>query len=179
MAKILMGPTGNVIKGHVLDVAIKPFVKTLRFTLQDPYLYVKWNPEKYMGWGCWEIRRRPEFNSALDVTEFDGNLIFQVGPKENDLVHHVLDCAFLNYDAIRKLKEMDTWQYGERGADWQDEVERQTRTRREREREAAQNEMRAMTNYFRREIRQFKEMIKDGVNPASIAQHWDSAKAAE
>jgi hypothetical protein len=179
VANVLMGPTGNIIKGHVLDVAVEPFVQAMRFALTDPYLYVKWNPKKLGGWGCWEIRRAPEFNSAIDVTEYNGAVIFNVGPRELDLVHHVLDCAFLNYDAIRKLKEMDTWKYGERGADWQDEVERQTRTRRERERESAKNETRAMTNYFRREIRQFKEMIKDGVNPAAIAQHWDRVKEAE
>jgi hypothetical protein len=178
MSKILMGPTGKTIQGHVLDVNRRAFEQTMRFSLNDPFLYTKWNPRKLNGWGCWEIRRRPEFNSALDICEYEGKLIFQVGPKEYDLVHHVLDCAFLNYDAIRKLKEMDTWQYGD-ASQWQDEVERRTRDRQERERENAKKEVRSMTEYFRKEIRGFREALRSGVNPASIAQHWDSVKEAE
>jgi hypothetical protein len=171
-----MGPTGKLIKGHVLDVNEKLFNEALRF--YDKELYTKWNPHKLRGMGCWEIRRRPQFNSALDICEFEGNTIFVVGPKEFDLVHHVLDCAFLNYDAIRKLKEMDTWQYGN-SSKYQDEVERRTRDRRERERLNALTERRAMVRYFKKEIRGFMEAIKDGVNPHSVAQHWDSVKEAE
>ena len=50
--KLSMDPTGKLIKGHVLDVSIKPFEEAMRFNLNDPYLYVKWNPEKMQGWGC-------------------------------------------------------------------------------------------------------------------------------
>ena len=176
--KLSMDPTGKLIKGHVLDVSIKPFEEAMRFNLNDPYLYVKWSPEKMQGWGCWEIRRRPMFNSALDLCEYEGNILFKVGPKEYDLVHHVLDCAFLNYDAIRKLKEMDTWQHGN-ATQYQDEVERRTRDRMERERESAAKEKRAMVRYFRKEIRADMDEIKGGANPYAIAQHWDSAKEAD
>jgi hypothetical protein len=174
--KILMGPQGRLIKGHVLDVNEKRFNEALRF--YDPQLYTRWNPNKLRGHGCWEIRRKPEFNSALDVTEYEGNLIFRVGPKEYDLVHHVLDCAFLNYDALRKLREMDCWQYGS-ASDYQDEVERRTRDRREREREAALKERAALTHYYRKEIRAFREAIRDGMNPHLIAKYWDSVTAAD
>lgn len=173
---ILMGPTGNVIRGHVLDVNEAKFNEALRF--HDKQLYTKWNPTKLGGHGCWEIRRRPEFNSALDVCEFEGNLIFNVGPKEFDLVHHVLDCAYLNYDAIRKLREIDCWQYGD-SAQYQEEVRRRTRDRREREKELQQKELRAMTRYFRKEIRGFMEAIRGGANPYEIAKYWDSAKEAD
>lgn len=173
---ILMGPTGNVIKGHVLDVNEKLFNEALRF--YDKQLYTKWNPKKLNGWGCWEIRRRPEFNSALDVCEFEGNLIFKVGPKEYDMVHHVLDCAYLNYDAIRKLKEMDTWQHGD-SSEYQDEVERRTRDRREKEKELAKKERAYIVQHFKKEVRGFMEAVRSGVNPHLIAQHWDKAKAAE
>jgi hypothetical protein len=174
-----MGPTGNLIQGHVLDVDRKAFEQAMRFTLNDNQLYTKWNPSKLGGWGCWEIRRRPDFNSALDVSEFEGNVIFKIGPKEYDLVHHVLDCAFLNYDAIRRLKEIDTWQYGNAGAGLEDEIERRTRTRREREKEQAKKELSYMARYYRTEIRGFMEAIRSGVNPHSIAQYWDSAKEAD
>lgn len=173
-----MGPTGKLIKGHVLDVAVKPFEEAIRFTLSDPYLYVRWNPKKMHGWGCWEIRRRPEFNSALDVAELDGQLIFKVGPKEYDLVHHVLDCAFLNYDAIRKLQKMDTWQHGDAGQ-YQDKIDRLTRNRDQRDRENRKKELAYAARHYKAEVQAFKDAIRDGVNPHSIAAHWDRVKAAD
>jgi hypothetical protein len=171
-----MGPTGKIIKGHVLDVNEAKFNEALRF--YDKQLYTRWNPKKLHGHGCWEIRRRPEFNSALDVCEYEGNLIFQVGPKEYDMVHHVLDCAFLNYDALRKLKEMDCWQYGT-SSQYQDLMERKTRDRKEREYEAKLKERRALVKYYKREIRGAMEAIRGGWNPHEIARYWDSVKEAD
>lgn len=171
-----MGPTGNLIRGHVLDVDEKLFNEALRF--YDKQLYTKWNPKKCAGWGCWEIRRRPEYNSCLDISEFDGQLIFKVGPKEYDMVHHVMDCAFLNYDQLRKLKEMDTWVHGN-STQYQDEVERRTRTREQREQEKKLKERKYLANHYRAEIRAFQQMLKDGTNPAVIAQYWDRVKEAD
>lgn len=173
---ILMGPTGRIIKGHVLDVNEGRFNEALR--AYDPQLYTKWNPKKLRGHGCWEIRRRPEFNTALDVCEFEGNLIFKVGPYENDLVHHVLDCAFLNYDQLRKLKEMDTWQYGS-AEQWQDERERRSRDAKERAMQHGMKLRREASRTFKNEIRAFKQFVRDGGNPHLIAQHWDRVKELE
>lgn len=173
-----MGPTGKLIRGHVLDVAVKPFEQAMRFTLSDPYLYVRWNGEKLRGHGCWEIRRRPEFNSALDVAELDGQLLFKVGPKEYDLVHHVLDCAFLNYDAIRKLKDMDTWKWGN-SSQYQDEVERQTKTRQQRDAERRKKELAYAAKHYKAEIKGFQDALRDGVNPHAIANYWDRVKAVD
>lgn len=150
----------------------------MRFTLCDPYLYVKWNPKKARGWGCWEIRRRPEFNSALDVAEFDGKLIFKVGPKEYNLVHHVLDCEFLNYDAIRKLKEMDTFQHGT-ASQYLDKVDRATKTKETRMAEAREKELTYMVRHYRAEIKAFQDALRDGVNPHAIAAYWDRVKAVD
>lgn len=174
--KILMGATGNLIKGHVLDVNVKAFNQALRF--YDKQLYTKWNPEKLSGMGCWEIRRRPEFNSALDVCEYKGQLIFKVGPKEYDLVHHVLDCAYLNYDIIRKLKKIDCWQYGN-SSKYQDEVDRRTRDRKEKEKELIGKEKAAMVRHYKKEIRDFREMVLSGTNPHLIAKYWDSVTAVD
>jgi hypothetical protein len=175
---VSMAPTGKIIRGHVLDVGIKPFERAMRFALCDPQLYVKWNPKKMRGWGCWEIRRRPEFNSTLDVGELGGNIYLKVGPKEYDLVHHVLDCAYLNYDVIRTLKEIDTWQYGN-ASEYQDEVERRTRTRRQRELEAREKDLAYMAQHYRQEINAFKDALRDGVNPHAIAAHWDHVKEVD
>lgn len=176
MAEILIGPTGSLIKGHVLDVNQKHFNEALQF--YDKQLYTKWSPKKCGGWGAWEIRRRPDFNSALDIAEFEGNLIFVVGPKEYDMVHQIMDCAFLNYDQLRKLKEIDTWQYGN-SSQYQDEVERRTRARQEKEQEIARKERTYMTQHYRAEIKAFRQMVLDGTNPAAIAQYWDRVNAAD
>lgn len=173
---ILMGPQGKLIRGHVLDVNEKRFNEALRF--YDKQLYTKWNPSKLQGHGCWEIRRRPEFNSALDICEYEGNMIFVVGPKEYDLVHHIMDCAYLNYDALRKLKEIDTWAYGD-SSSYQDEVERRTRDRREREKALVMEERKHMVRHYKKEISDFKEMIRGGVNPHIIAKYWDSVSAID
>lgn len=106
MPKVWLGPVGKISKGHVLDVAVKPFERALKD--QDHRLYVRWNPKKLRGEGCWEIRIRPLLKSALYAGSYNGHDILMVDYHEFDDIHHVLDCAFLNYDQIRKLKKMDT-----------------------------------------------------------------------
>lgn len=104
--KIWVGPTGKISKGHVLDVAVKPFERALKD--QDSRLYVRWNPFKLRGNGCWEIRIRPRLKSALYAGSFQGHDIMVIDYQEVDDISHILDCAFLNYDQINKLKRMDT-----------------------------------------------------------------------
>jgi hypothetical protein len=170
-----MGPTGKTIQGHVLDVSIKPFEQALRD--HDPLLYVKWNPTKVRGWGCWEIRRKPEFTTIRDVAEFDGNLILDVGLVENNLMNHVLDCAFLNYDQIRKVKSIDTWQVGPK--EWLREREYIVQKRQELADQKAKQAMKDASKTFRKEIAAFKDYVSSGNNPHLIAAHWDSVKEAE
>ena len=104
---IFAGPTGNLIKGHVLDCNLEHMQQALKDL--DDLLYIKWNPKKLKGWGCWEIRRRPNEKRPVAVYDLDGNTLVRAEYVENPLVNHILDCAFLNYDVIRKLKTMDTW----------------------------------------------------------------------
>jgi hypothetical protein len=171
-----VGPVGHVSRGHVLDVNVKSFERALKN--YDPMLYVEWNPKKCKGHGCWEIRRKPEFNSALDVAEIADIAIIKVGPYENQLVHHIMDCAFLNYDQLRKLKEMDTWQYGD-ATQYQDLVERKTRDRREADKIAGLRRRRDAARTFKKQIRALKQYILDGGNPHRIAEFWDSVQALE
>jgi hypothetical protein len=175
MSKILMGPTGSIIQGHVLDVSVKPFVQALRD--HDPLLYVKWNPKKVRSWGCWEIRRKPEFTTIRDVAEFDGNTILDIGYVENNLLNHVLDCAFLNYDQIRKIKAIDTWQVGPK--QWLQNREYMIQKKQEIARDKAKQAVKDAAKTFKREIRAFKEYVNSGNNPHLIAAHWDSTKEAE
>ncbi len=101
------GPTGKTVRGHVLDVALKPFLRAL--TDLDDKLYVRWNPAKIKGWGCWEIRRKPSMKTPVYMGKHLGVSYYKLMYLDERSTHHVLDCAFLNYDQIRKLKEMDTW----------------------------------------------------------------------
>lgn len=103
---IFHAPLGKLVSGHVLDVSVKGFTRALKDL--DKRLYVKWNPEKIKHWGCWEIRIKPTKPVALHLADYQGAKFFSLECIESNNIHHVLDCAFLNYDAIRKLKEMDT-----------------------------------------------------------------------
>lgn len=105
--KLWHAPLGKLIAGHVLDVNKRKFTEALQH--YDRELYVKWNPRKIRGHGCWEIRRRPSKKTLLYKGTHKGMSFYVPTLVEYNDIHHVLDCAFLNYDAIRKLKEMDTW----------------------------------------------------------------------
>jgi len=173
---IRVGPVGRVASGHVLDCNKRGFDQALR--AYDPMLYTVWNPKKCKGHGCWEIRRRPEFNSAVDVVEYEGAIIIKVGPHEVDLVHQVLDCGFLNYDALRKLKEMDAWQYGTT-SQYLDLMDRKTQDKKEQELSDQVAYRRDAARYFKKQIRALKQFVLDGGNPHEIADFWNKVSALE
>jgi len=104
--KTITAPTGKIITGRVFDVSKTTFDSALKEI--DKRLYTRWNPDKLQGWGCWEIRIRPTYKTAMYQGSYQGVDFYELDYLEVDTVHHVLDCAFLNFDAIRKLKEMDT-----------------------------------------------------------------------
>lgn len=169
MAKLWMGPAGNLIEGHVLDVARKPFERALKD--YDPQLYVKWNPKKLRGHGCYEIRRKPESTTIVDYAEVGSTVYFKLGYIENNLIAHVLDCAFLNYDQLRKIQEMDTFKLGPQQwiADRDYTLKQQTDARKAK----ARQEMAYEAKQYKRELRDFKEFVLSGNNPHQIMAHWD------
>lgn len=170
--KVWVGPTGRISEGHVLDVSRVPFERALRD--YDSLLYVKWNPTKLRGWGCWEIRRRPERNVALVSEVFEGNTYTLVGPKEIDLVNHVLDVAFLNYSQLNKIKSMDSWtRDGHRGQNFVANMERREEESRQEAQKKADENTRYVARQFKKEIKDFKELVASGLNPAQIANYWD------
>lgn len=174
---VKIGPTGNIVEGHVLDVARKPFERALRDL--DPLLYATWNPKKLKGHGVWEIRRRAETNSIYDIADMDTFAIIDLRPVESDMIHHILDCAFLNYDQIRKLKQMDTWQWGETreqgSKNWLDNIDnlemQNSRNAQERANEAKTYAMR----HYRKELNVFREAVRSGYNPHRIAEAWSKS----
>lgn len=171
MAVLWAGPTGRLTTGHVLDVNKRAFERVIQD--YDKQLYVKWNPAKLKGWGAWEIRRRPESKEVVDITE-DGNTTYlHIGYREYDMIHHVLDCAFLNYDAVRKLKEMDVFTIGY--AQWVAGRESAERKIKEEANAKARAESAYMAKQHRTEIKAFKDMVSSGFNPARLADVWEQS----
>lgn len=162
MSNIFVGPVGSVCKGNVLDVNVKAFENTLKF--YDPLLYIKWNPRKLRGWGCWEIRRKPSEKRPVDYAPIEGGTIVRYEAAENDLVNHVLDCAFLNYDALRKLKEMDTYNKDH----WWHDSEYILAKKQEAAEAKAIEELKYNIRYNRNAINQFMELVRSGMNPAQV-----------
>lgn len=169
MSKIWIAPTGKITKGNVLDVAIKPFVRAIQD--HDSQLYLKWNPKKLKGWGCWEIRRRNKEKEIVQATPVGEVMILKLDYHENPLVNHVLDCAYLNYDAIRKLKEIDTWTNKDH---WFHDMEYKEAQKQKEIKSQAIDELKYNLRYHKSAMRDFMGMVNSGVNPAEVllASEW-------
>lgn len=175
MAKVWLKPTGNVITGHVLDCAVGPLEKALRD--HDAQLYVKWNPRKLHGWGVWEVRRRPESKSVReeDIVVWKGNTFVFPKYHEVSIVNHVVDVPYLNYSVVSKVKGMDTWakeQFGYKGKNFAREVEYLEAKYDESVDEKSMLERDYNLKQMRSEIRDLKEFVLSGGNPARIADFW-------
>lgn len=166
--KVWVGPTGRLSTGNVLDVGVKAFEQALRD--HDHLLYIRWNPRKLKGWGCWEVRRRPEKKSVTHVFEWEGNTYCYINNEEIDIVNHVLDAGYLNYDLLTRIKAMDTWA-GNRNY-WVEDLENKEKAHVAAKQAKAREDMRYAAKQMKSEIKDLKEMLKSGLNPAQIADHW-------
>lgn len=164
MPHIICGPTGAVSRGHVLDVNPRAFTEALKEI--DPLLYVKWNPKQVKGWGCWEIRRAPELKTAVYQGTHNGVSFVELKPIEFNTVNLILRCEFLNYDALRKLKEMDTWSYGGRGQGWLDAFEKGNAAAKEQQLAKADEELKYNLRQEKRATKDLYELVASGINPA-------------
>lgn len=169
-------PTGSIIKGHVFDCAVGPLQQALRE--HDAQLYVTWNSRKLHGWGCWEVRRKPELKTirASDVVTFKGITIAEPKYHELNVVNHVMDVPFLNYSVVSRIKEMDTWnkeQFGHKGKNFGKEAEYLEAKYDEAIDEKSMKERDYNLKQLKSEIRDLKEYILSGGNPARIADFWD------
>jgi hypothetical protein len=175
MAKIQVGPVGNISKGHVLDCAAAPLVERLRD--YDPQLYISWNPRKLRGHGCWEVRRKPDEKSVRenDVVVFQGNTIVFPKYHENNLVNHVLDVPYLNYLILEKLKRMDMWTHKEtgfKGKKLTEVLDYKEAKFLEKEEDNALKELDYNLKQHSSEIRWFKDYVASGHNPYRLADYW-------
>lgn len=173
MAKFVMGPTGSSIRGHVLDCAVAPLERALKS--YDSQLYVHWNPRKLRGWGCWQVRWKPEAKTVReeDIVVFNGNTYVCPQYHENNFNNHVIDVPFLNYDIINKIKKMDAWvHYGYKGKDLGREVDYIEAKYDEKVEDEMIKEREYNLKQMRSEIRWLKEYVASGGNPARIADYW-------
>lgn len=177
--QISIGPTGSVVTGHLFDCSKSALEEKLR--RYDSLLYIRWNPKKRRGMGCWEVRRRPEKKTAVHKTTFQGMSFLSLEYVEQDMVHHVVDAPFLSYRIFDWLIEHDTTRIMERKEGETDEafmrrLHKEADYRHDKFAEKlnakASEDMRYMVREHKREIKEFKEALLSGFNPARIAQYW-------
>lgn len=171
MPKIWLAPSGRLIEGHVLDCAKRPLEEALH--LYDSNLYVKWNPRKLKGWGCWEVRRSPEEKVVIETIPFKGVTYTSIGYKEIDIIHHVMDVPYLNYLILEKLKKMDTWQEFNKGAGWAADLDYKEAKKQEEIVDKSEAEKAYNLKQHRSQIKDLMDYVNSGGNPARLADHWD------
>jgi hypothetical protein len=159
---ITVGPTGKLVPGDILDVNVAAFNRALR--AYDPLLYTVWNPKKVKGWGCWEIRRRPSMKTAMYQGTHQGTAFYSLVEVDLRSVHHVLDCAFLNYDAIRKIKSMDTWAT----KSFVDDIEAREAEFTAETEKRAKEEMKYAISQNKSMARDLYEAVRSGISPAQV-----------
>lgn len=173
---ITVGPTGNVVRGDVLDVNKSALERVLKD--YDTLLYVKWNPKKFKGWGCWEIRRHPNEKTVADFAEYADATYVKIDYVEVDLVHHVKDLAFLDYSVLTWIKNADVWKqanYGGKAAQvsqWVNNLEAAEAAHKEQVMAKQRKELVYSMMQARSAIRDWKDRINSGVNPNLIGKFW-------
>lgn len=170
MPKIWINPTGQVIRGHVLDCSVDPLVERLRD--YDPQLYVKWNSKKLRGWGLWEVRRRPNLKVVKETVVAGGNTYNVIDYVENNFENHIMDVPFLNYQILERLKQMDTWAVSTHGKDFVSTMESREESYKEKVKEKALSERRYEIKQHMSQVRDLMDYTLSGGDPSRIANHW-------
>jgi hypothetical protein len=165
-----MGPTGNIVQGHILDSARAPLERKMKEI--DPLLYFKWNPKKLKRWGLWEIRRRPEEKCVKDIAKVGETHYLLIDSVENNFENHIMDVPFLNYEIIEKLKKMDTWQHSYRGQNFLSDMDSRAESHKERTEEKIKSERKYELKQQKTAIRDLMNYTLSGGDPSQIANHW-------
>jgi hypothetical protein len=156
-------PTGRLIVGNVLDCNKDALERSLKF--YDPQLYLKWNHKKRGGWGKWEIRRRPDHKSKVYQGHLNGAALYTTEYVEKDIVNHVLDLDVLQYSALERIKQMDSWSDKR---NWVDKFEYDEARLKEQHDKRVREELRYNLKQHKREWREFAQLVSQGVNPGRI-----------
>ncbi len=165
--KLWTAPTGKVIEGHVLDVNRKQFERKLRE--YDNQLYVKWNPRKCRGYGCYEVRRRPNEKSRISYGTYQGVTFTELKYIENDFSSHIMDVPYLNYAILVKLQKIDTW----KNKNWVADMEYEEAKYQAEQEEKQRKELLYNMMQYKSAFRDFKALVLSGENPHHLAKFWD------
>lgn len=155
-------PTGRLITGTVFDCDKRRLEKLLKDL--DAQLYLKWNPKKRGGWGCWEVRRKPNQLTKIYQGSFQGQDLYTLDYKESDIINHILDLPYLSYDVIGKLKSMDAWS----SKNFMAEADYAAERHKAQQDKANREELRYNIKQFKREWREFATLVSQGVNPGKV-----------
>lgn len=174
---ITVGPVGKVVEGDVLDCNKANLERALKD--YDHQLYLKWNPKKIKGHGCWELRRRPSYKTIKAILELDGKSYILIDYVEHDIVHHVKDMAFLDYRILEWVKDHDLYtqtnfEVGQehRLNNWSADLDKRGEAARAKIKQDQYKEAMYGLLQNKTAIREYKEAILSGTNPAHIAKYW-------
>lgn len=153
---------GRVVTGSLLDANKQAIERSLQF--YDPFLYIKWNPDKRGGRGCWEVRRAPEYTTLVYQGKLNGQKLYTAERVESDIIHHVLDVNVLHYNLLGKIKSMDAWKH----KDFNAYLENAAAEWETRERKRAREEMQYDITQHKQEWRDMLALVQAGANPAQF-----------
>lgn len=175
--KIWVGPTGNTVRGDVMDVSKKGLEDALK--LYDPLLYIVWNPKKHLGYGCWELRRRPEKKTLISHGEYCGVNIIEAKYVENGYENHVLDLSFLSYEVLAKIKKMDLWsQIGydrsnhNKVTNFLNKLDSNFEEHTAKQEQKNYDDLMYNMKQHTSALNTYKQAILSGTNPAELARGW-------
>lgn len=158
--------TGKVVTGHVLDCNKKHLEKALKD--YDKQLYLKWNPDKANKVGMWEVRRKPNQKTAWPMWELGDSIVFDLKYVENDIENHVMDVPFLNYNILKRIKEMDTWVVH----DYVNDLEYREQKAKDKAYDDNRAELRYAIKHNKRAMRDLQELAKSGRLLDALTGNW-------
>lgn len=159
--------TGKLIVGTVHDCNKKDLERMLK--QYDRMLYLRWNPTKNNGVGCWELRRMPEKLTAVPRWQIGDQIVFDLQRVETDMVNHVMDMPCLSYRVLDRLREMDTWQ---QHGSFVDNLEYRENKAREKALEKNREDLRYAVKQYRRAFADLKEEARSGRLLNVLAGDW-------
>lgn len=173
---ISVGPTGTLVTGDILDVNRQSLESAIQY--YDPLLYFKWNPNKNKGYGKWELRRRPEHKSIVESIQLSGVGIHKLEYVEYDIANHIFDLTCLNYRLLDKIKASDMWAKIEYNGKQHrvDNFAKEANTKFYENKDQAKRKMQEDMLYNLKQdksiIEDFRERLRDGVDPNHLLRYW-------
>lgn len=154
--------TGKIVTGSVLDCNKKHLERALKD--YEPRLYLKWNPAKCSGIGCWELRIRPLTKTAVPKWELGNSIVFDMQYVETFDVNHVKDFALLNYNILNWVQDHDAFKH----KDWVSALEDAEEKSYNKELDTAKSDLKYALKHHKGAMGDLKEYARSGNNLANL-----------